>query len=582
MEILKNPSIQKQLNTNSQNCNFQTNFQRLNIILNQKNNSIQNLKELFQSIINGETNHFNYYQMQNLFKCAEINNPTIVVELFIDIITETIRNLRATENTITLALYIKIWKSYKTCVQKICPLIKNYQSHLMERNINAGSLQTNIISIIEVCSFHDIIVSELYQNNNLQELFDPNNMVINKENIDQLITCIDSLRTFIAMKNFTKVDEEKISSVIKNIVRHGDVMNSMCNLMDDFFKSLESDNEEKRTIRKIYNITIILSIYADAELFYNCYRKTMQARIIVPKYKNLDLEASLVRKICNFLDKSNGANDGVNNNVTVNNNFSASGLVSINDNTGVRNRYRTRAGIPRVISGPRRGQFSNTNNSANNINNATSATIINNSTNNSTNNSAKNSINYKFNIKKLLNAINDIKNSAKIHETDISHPIVLTKNAWDLEKINSMDLIYPTELMHYLELANKAYFDFYKGEYSIDWQPTMGVAQFVMQLEKKTVEIKCNILQAIALMYLNDHPKTTAVMFAEEVKINLELAKKIFESLFKENILIRPNRGDNIYMGNANSFHNDERKIDIRQAFLDTLEENGTIINGQD
>lgn len=574
MEILKNPNIQKQLNTKSQNCNFQTNFQRLNIILNQKDNSIQNLKELFHSIINGKTNHFNYYQMQNLFKCAEINNPTIVVELFIEIITETIKNLRATEENLNLTLYIKIWKSYKNCVQKICPFIKNYQNHLLERNINAGSLQTNIISIIEVCSFHDIIISELYQNNNLQQLFDPNNMVINKQNIDQLITCIDSLRTFIAMKNFTKVDNEKISSVIKSIVRYDDVVNSMCNLMDDLLKSLEPSKEDKKIIRKIYNIAIILSIYADAELFYNCYRRTMQARIIVPKYKNLDLEASLVRKICKFLEDSNGVKTGVSDNVIVNNNLCVSGLVSINDSTGAR--Y--------ITKGPRRGSkisIRNANNADNTNNNANNANNNANNANNSANNSTNNTIHYKFNIKKLLNAINDIKNSAKIHETDISHPIVLTKNAWELEKISSMDPIYPTEFIYHLELANNAYSGFYKGEYSIDWQPSMGVAQFVMQLEKKTVEIKCNILQAIALMYLNDHSKTTAVMFAEDVRINLELAEKIFESLFEENILVRPNRGDKIYVVNVTSFHNDEKKIDIRQAFLDVLE-GGNRINGQD
>ena len=171
----------------------------------------------------------------------------------------------------------------------------------------------------------------------------------------------------------------------------------------------------------------------------------------------------------------------------------------------------------------------------------------------------------KDNVQKLLNAISDMTNITPVN--NIIKPIILTRKNWNIYNTSNLELNYPSELRQYIEVATEHYSKLYKNEYVIKWQATLGSACFVAKLKSKTIRITCNMLQAIALSYLNDNPKTFIAKFAESTLIEHELATKIFESLFESNLIIY--KGDT-YRINYNYVAG--AVIDIRQAFTEAFE----------
>ncbi|MEM3062930.1 MAG: cullin, partial [Nitrososphaerota archaeon] len=184
----------------------------------------------------------------------------------------------------------------------------------------------------------------------------------------------------------------------------------------------------------------------------------------------------------------------------------------------------------------------------------------------------------KDNTQKLVDAVNDIVrskiNNDAIHKisTNILNPIILDKSAWQIYNTSEMELEYPSEMKCYLDIISKYYQDIYSNKYIINWQPTMGMACFEASLGSKSVNIICNILQAIGLLYLNDHPDTTIQQFSVDTLINLKLARKIFESLFEANLVVIRDNDQGIYTVNLVNYTGNT-DLDIRPIFVEVFVE---------
>lgn len=520
MDILDNPNIKNNLVT-SNFFNLPNNNQRFQIIVPLEENPKENLKEIFNKIITEEKINDGYYQLQNLFTLAQQTNynQNTIIGLIIGIIDKKIKTIYdATHNEkgeldpINLPMYNQLWKSYKDFTEKIYQIINHYQHFLVEKKIKIGKITYDILSIIQICMFYNGIIGN---NSDILSLVSEEISNMDKNNIEQLIDYIDSIRMFMIMENFTIIDKNKLINIIRNIMGKIHIINIMCLYMHQLMKSLTNKeavldeteyetvnavNFERSTIRKIYKITTILSHYSEKEILLPCYSKFMQARIIDPKYDNLELDIEMVKRVSGIFGKDDS--------------------------------------------------------------------------------------------QKLINTITDIINSREVNQlirdaevkissdeykklninTKILSPIILTKNAWMIYNITDLELNYPLEMKCYLEIISKSYHSLYDDEYIIQWQPTMGCAQFEAQLGSKKVEITCNILQAMVLSYLNDHRETTISQFSKDTYLNRDLAEKVFASLFEENIIIcrENNMPESVYMANIYNY-TDKNKLDIRKSFLETF-----------
>ena len=519
MDILKNPSIIHQLASRSF-FDLGRNNERLDVIVRLNDNPVQKLEEVFNQIISEEKNNNGYYQLQNLFTGAQMVDPDIVINLIVKSISNKIATIKdaifdsdGSVSSIDLAMYIQAWKNYKDFTQKLYNIIKNYQNYLVERKIKSGKVSHDILSIMQICMLYDSIIDN--PSTNILSIVSEELSDIDKKNIDQLIDYIDSIRAFMIMKDFTNIDREKLSNIIKNIMKKTTIVNVMCAHMHNLLRSLTNkqsvideteyetvvaNNAEKKIIRKIYKIATILSTYADKIKLLACYSKFMQGRIIDLSYDNLEIELELVRRISGLLGKEDSQ---------------------------------------KLID--------------------TIADIINSKYANQAIHAAN--IQVKSDEYKKLVAISP----------NVMNLVVLTKNVWRIYNTSDMEPIYPLELKCYFEIMSKCYASIYDGQYVVNWQPTLGSAQFEALLGSKKVAITCNILQAMALCYINDHIQVTAAQFSNDTLVNLELATKIFESLFEVNLLIYESTNEPVYIVNFQNYTGD-CKIDIRRAFVEAFE----------
>lgn len=426
MDILKNPNIKDKL-AGKPIFNLGENNQRLGVIILFEENPAQNLKEIFNKIITEEKIENGYYQLQNLFTLAQMGNADAITNLLIDvvekkikIIHETIHNEEGGLDPINLPMYIQLWKSYRDFTQKVYHIINHYQHYLVEKKIKMGKISYDVLSIIQICMFYDSIIGS--NSASILSMVSDEITDINRKNIDQLIDYIDSIRTFMIMKGFTTIDKDKLTNIIRRIMSRIQIINIMCLHMHQLLKSLtnkqavldESEYDtvnaldfERTTIRKIYKIATILSSYAEKKNLLPCYNKFMQARIIDPKYDNVELDIELIRRISGLLGKDDAQKM----------------IDCISD-------------------------------------------IINNQT-----------ANQRIKEAELKITSEEYKKLSDIN-TKILNPIILTKNVWKIYNVTDLDLNYPLEMKCYLEMVSKSYHNLYDGEFVIDWQPTMGCAQF--------------------------------------------------------------------------------------------------------
>lgn len=155
---------------------------------------------------------------------------------------------------------------------------------------------------------------------------------------------------------------------------------------------------------------------------------------------------------------------------------------------------------------------------------------------------------------------------------NIIQPIILSEDNWYVVTKTNSDIIYPQKISYCLDVVSKIFSMSVDGKFRIKWQPMLGSAKFKTFLGGKTVNVSCNILQAIAFEYINTHTVINIKGFSSETKLSHELSSKIIESLLSANILIQieNSKNDNFSV----NFHNytEDSDIDINQYFIETFE----------
>lgn len=518
-ELLKNPKIKSQL---VKNLSFDLikNNNRTGVIITTTNDPVEELRKIFNKMLTfGEITE-GYYTLQNLFSQVQMFDSDIVINLVVETILEKVKSIKESLfyddqsiDHINMAMYIQVWEIYRDFSKKMYLILKNYQNNMVEKNIKSGKITCDIFSILQICAFHDSIITT--PQTNILSRISNDLSDIDKTNVEQLIDYIDSIRIFMLMQEFTNVNKENLFKVIKHLMAKTSVVNTVSAYMHTLlmkinqngYKKVEyitgnSTDMEKETVKKVYKIATILSSYAEKPKLLFCHTKFMQCRIIDPKYNNLELEVEIITRMAGLFGRED----------------SQKLIDTITDIVNSRN-------VNNVIH--------------------------------------KSQVVIKKNDYKKINV-----------DSNIINPLVLTKNIWKIYNISELEPNYPTEMKCYLDIINKTYECMFENKYYLEWQPTMGAAQFEVELGNKKVHITSNILQAVAFMYLNDNNKISVKKFSKDVSINEKLAEKILESLCDANLLVNANgnKSEVVYIVNTQNYTGDI-KLDIRQMFIDVFGE---------
>lgn len=525
MEFLARPNVSPYYASRSY-FDLKENNERLNVIVPMEEDVTQKFEEVFQEIIFSEKNDVGYYYLKNLLNYAQMVQPDIVVSLIVKSIDQQIlpiqqsvyRNPGELYHDITLAMYIQLWQTYQKFALRIYYLIKYYQHYLIDKKIRSGKIYCDILSILQICMFYNNIIDKSKDNILLKISEDISK--VDQNNIEQLVNYIDSIRAFMVMKDFIDVDYQKLFNLVKSIINKPGIINMMCSYLHCLFKDLVHQSKHSTEYQT--------AVANDSEK--EVKKKIHKITAILSTYGEKDMVLICYRKFmqARIIDLSYDHLE-----LEIDNIKRLSTLFGKKDAQNLLN------AIADIIN-------------CKNINQS------------------------------IQNADIKIKSDEYQHLNEISNkilnPIILTKTNWKIYNTSNLEPRYPLELKCYLDIVSKSYIHLTENKNFIQWQPTLGCAQFEAQLGLKRVNITCNVLQAIALIYLNEHPQTTVSKFASDTLINEELATKIFESLYEANLVIyfSENDADPFYSVNTNNYAGDLR-LDIRRTFVETFETEQTI-----
>uniref|UniRef100_A0A6C0LVF8 Cullin family profile domain-containing protein n=1 Tax=viral metagenome TaxID=1070528 RepID=A0A6C0LVF8_9ZZZZ len=510
MELLKNQHIQEKLNKRT-HFDLINNNSRLGIIVNLETNPIAKLKEIMKLIIMDEDKKMNHYIVQSLFIEAQMINPNIIIELIIETILAKVNIIcEAIERSnIDLASWNQIWADFRTFTNKLEFLMKNYLNLFTERNVIIGKFKCDILSTIQLCIFYQKII-EKYSLNGIDIFSKISSDIrgINIHNIDQLIDFIESMIIFLPIKKFIKINYDNIQNIIHNILSDRYVINLICARIHKLLIGLSSNKFTIDDDSSVLNV--------DKKSLKNIYGSIS----ILSGYGNRENIVIYHRK------------------------FMQVRIMNFNyDN------FEVEIEIIRKLSSKIGSESQQMINMINDIYESRNISNI-------VQKSNANIITEKYKV------INDVR-------PQILNPIIINKQYWCINNLVNMDITYPLELEFYHNLFAKCYEQLYKNKYIINWQPTLGFAKFDVCLGSRDIEITCNILQAIALCYLNDHSSINPINFSLEIGISEILAEKILESLFEANLLLKHN---DLFIVNINNYTGNTI-IDIRKLFVDTFAE---------
>lgn len=333
---------------------------------------------------------------------------------------------------------------------------------------------------------------------------------INRHNIDQLLDYLNSLKSVISIKNSTNLKTDWIHKKIKNIVSNVKITNHICEKINDIIMKIKINDDEAAT----------------------CVEKNTVNKNII----NINHMLSLL------------------------NQYGDSTLVYILYNKYMQTRivYSTDLELETKFV-------------------SRLADILG-----------------KMKTQKMFNIIGDVYNSRKFHKKlsgikiNISQKyqnietldvnkitaLLLSRDTWTISNKSEMDPIYPLELQYCLDLVNKVYRKLSEDQYEIVWQPTMGTARFATKLGGYDIDINCNTMQAMALLYLNENKQCTSKSFSDDLNINYELGEKIFESLIDSNLVVLHNNKIIV-----NTHYTGDTDVDLVKYFVEAFEKNAEDID---
>lgn len=177
--------------------------------------------------------------------------------------------------------------------------------------------------------------------------------------------------------------------------------------------------------------------------------------------------------------------------------------------------------------------------------------------------------NHQFNkLSTMINDINDSHEFSQILSKNIAKPLILTQNVWKVRQLNSK-IKYPDQIESYIVDITETFEKLNGDIYTINWQSTMGIAEFTFHLNNDVFPITCYMLQAIALIHFNSYNPIKLQEFCQRTLMSNNLAEKIFESLLKSEIIIYTKSVDKEYQ--INQKYNGIGTIDLRKYFTEIL-----------
>lgn len=514
MELLNNKNISKKLNDRTL-FDLSLNNQKLQVIVLIQSEPIEKLKTIFNKLIIGEEIIEGYYNLYNLFTQVHLINPNVVINLIVNthetkisMVHDIIYDKNSKLNEINIGMYMQLWKYYRDFTQKMYVLINIYQKFLTERNILMNKLSYDILSILQLYMFYNDFDINIFTS--IQLDLDK----VNIKNIEQLIDYIGSIRSFMLLKDFIPIEVNKLNVVIKALMLKTNITNTICQYMHHLLVNLANKqtigSQEYKTIDtdNIENI-IIGKIYKISTLL-STYAEKKRLLFCYTKF----MQTRIIDLTYDNLE------------------LEIELVKRMSYSFGRINTQKLLDAITDIID-------------------------------------TKNIIKY---LHPLDGKMKSVEYSTLTDvSTKILNPIILTKSAWNIFNTSTMEINYPIELKHYLTTISKFYSTTTKNKYNINWQPTIGSAQFRATLGPKKIDITCNILQAIALIYLNDNPQTSIDQFCKDTSINYDMSKKIFKSLDYTNLIISLKSEKHLYIINTLNYLG-STQIDIRQDFIKMFE----------
>lgn len=298
MDLLQNKTIQKSLRSIDSYdigiCN-----QRYDVLHYLDKNPTENIEKLFNQILREETTYLGYYQIKHWIVCALMNDPDIVVKLFIDVVEQKINSIFCAINEhqkkINLSEYIQIWKCEESFFKKIRTIIRVYCCELAKYKLDKKnkSIQS-ILSLIHYTMFYNRIIAQNQDKISLDEISDGITDQINKQNINLLIDYIKSIDDL--QKNVIDHSPDQYKNIISKILNNAVVIDQACMHQHILIKKHDETFYENNHKNDILKIASILGYYGDPKLVMLHYQKYMQTRIVESDV-NIEFEYKVLQLI---------------------------------------------------------------------------------------------------------------------------------------------------------------------------------------------------------------------------------------------------------------------------------------------
>lgn len=132
-------------------------------------------------------------------------------------------------------------------------------------------------------------------------------------------------------------------------------------------------------------------------------------------------------------------------------------------------------------------------------------------------------------------------------EIDVSvlQPLIIHQGEWKIFSSwpDDLDLRLPAPLEMCQKIMTRYLDTAYQQEFAVEWHPFLGSAQFHFDCHHQTIELTCNMLQAILLCYINTHNEFDTDEFACEVNLHPDLAHHVVLSVFDANLITLNSEG---------------------------------------
>ena len=351
----------KSLFDNKNKYELTLNFNKHNIIVYNPEIDVSSNKSLLKTYLNnivtGQTDKLSYHELNNLFTNIQLYNITDFIDVVLEIINENLTLMREliSDNIITdlsldrrstnfqLNNYTNVWKVYSEYMSRLKKIFKLYNTYFeKEKVIDSNNFINDIFSIIQITEFYDYVYNSEFNNNKLHDLINNNLETMDKKHIDDIINYIDSLKNFQSINKFsdrcnnptdkcnnpldkcnnpTDKCNNPLNDIIKNILNQHIIINNMCYAIDGLlrtsfntnsnnvnlqsFETMQVDSIESISLKKIYKILSLMTMYSDKQMIILYYTKFMKPRIMQPNYNLLELEIEFIKRLTSLIGLNN-------------------------------------------------------------------------------------------------------------------------------------------------------------------------------------------------------------------------------------------------------------------------------------